>query len=79
MYTYRDSTRIWDWAVKASLSFWTKEREAGVWDFKEKVGNSQVDEQEQTCGKQILLGHSETMGHGESNKQTVWFLSVCHD
>lgn len=58
------------------MSFWTKEREAGVRNFKEKVGNSQVGEKEQTCGKQILLGHSETMGHRASNKQTGFFLSA---
>lgn len=30
--------------------------EAGVWDFKRQGGNSQADEEEQTCGKQMLAG-----------------------
>lgn len=38
------------------MPFWTKERNAGVWDFKEKAGNSQVDEKEQTCGILIHAG-----------------------
>ena len=33
------------------MPFWTKEMETGIWDFKGKVGNSQVDEKEQICGK----------------------------
>lgn len=37
---------------------WTEEMEAGVWDFKRQVGNSQVDEEEQTCGKQMFAGPS---------------------
>lgn len=37
------------------MPFWTKKRKAGAWDFKRKVGNSQVDEKEQTS-KQILAG-----------------------
>lgn len=36
------------------MSFWTKEREVGVWDFKGKIGESQGDEKEQKCGKQIF-------------------------
>ena len=56
--THRGSLRMWDprthWAVEAYMLFWTNEREAGVWDFKGKVGNSQVDGNEQTCGEQIL-------------------------
>lgn len=38
-------------------------REAAVWDFSERVGNSQVIEIEQIFGKQILAGHPETIGH----------------
>lgn len=26
------------WAVEASMSFWTKEREVRVWDFKRESG-----------------------------------------
>lgn len=29
-----------NWAVEAYVPFWAKEREAEVWDFKRKVGNS---------------------------------------
>lgn len=43
--------------------FWTKEREAGVWDVRGKAGNSQVEEKEQT-DNQILAGPPETVGHG---------------
>lgn len=28
------------------LPFWTKEKEAGIWDFKGKAGNLQADEKE---------------------------------
>lgn len=35
------------------MPFWTKEREAGIWDFRGKVGNSQ-DENQQILGKQTL-------------------------
>lgn len=65
--TYWGSIRIGDlrthWEVEAYVPFWTKKREVGVWDFKGEAGNSQVDEKEQRCGKQILLGHPESMGH----------------
>lgn len=37
-------------AVEIYMPLWTK-REVGVWDFKEKAGNLQVHEKEQTCGK----------------------------
>lgn len=56
--------RIWHqrthWAVEVYIPLWTKERVAGVWDFTGKVGNSQVDEKEQTCGKYILAGNNGT-------------------
>lgn len=42
-------------AVKVYMLFWTKAREAAVWDFKRKTGNFQGDEKEQT-GKPILAG-----------------------
>lgn len=49
------------------MLFWTKERQAGVWDFRGKVG-----EKEQTFGKQIPARPSETMRHpGESKKQRL--------
>lgn len=38
----------------------TKEREAQLWDFKGNGGNSHMDEEEQTCSKQILA--TEAMG-----------------
>lgn len=41
---------------------WTKEREAGVWDFKGRAGNLQVDEKEQTRDKQILAGPPRNNG-----------------
>lgn len=43
------------------MPFWTKEREAGVWDFKGKVHNSQVDERANVLNK-FLLSHPERMG-----------------
>lgn len=49
-------------AAESSTPFWTKEKEAGVWDFKGKGGNSKVGK-EQTCGQQILAGPPRTMGH----------------
>lgn len=33
------------------MPFLTEEREAGVWDFKGKVGNSQMDKKELIFGK----------------------------
>lgn len=56
------------------MPFWTREREAGVWDFKVEVDNSQVDEEEQTYGKRILIWPTVTMGHGkESNRFVLGF------
>lgn len=34
-----------------------------AWDFRGKVGNSQVNEKEEACDKQILAGAPETTGH----------------
>lgn len=36
------------------MPFWNKEREARVRDFQGEVGISQIDEEEQICGKQIM-------------------------
>lgn len=36
------------WAVGVYTAFWTKEKLKGVWDFQGKVGNSQIDNIEQT-------------------------------
>lgn len=33
-------------AREAYMLSWTKEQKAGVWDFKGKISNSQVDEKE---------------------------------
>lgn len=55
-------------AAEAYMSFWTKEREPGVWDFKGKAGNPQGDEKEQMSGKPVIASHPETT---ESNKQTL--------
>lgn len=44
------------------MPFWSKEREAGGWDFEGKVGNSQVDEKDQICGKQFLVDHQKWKG-----------------
>lgn len=53
------------------MTFWTKEREVGVWNFRGKVGNSKVEEKEQTRGKQILSGPPRPMGHrGGPHKHT---------
>ena len=35
------------------MSSWTKEKQVGVWAFKEKEYNSQEDEKEQMFGKQM--------------------------
>lgn len=53
------------------VSFWTKEREAEVQDFKEKVDNS--EEKEQTCGAEILAVTSRNSK--ESNLET-WLGSL---
>lgn len=45
------------------MPFWTKEREAGVWEFRGKAGNSQVDWKGQTFGKQVVAWPPDTMGH----------------
>lgn len=41
--TYGDFITIWDprmhWAIEANMPLWTKEREAGIRDFKGKGGN----------------------------------------
>lgn len=60
------------------MPFWTKERGAGIWNFRGKLGNSWVDEKEQTFDKQILArGHLETVGHRrESNKQILLGFSL---
>lgn len=44
---------------------------AGVWDFTGKVGNSQVDEKEQTCGKYILAGNNGAQRKSEG-KSVAW-------
>ena len=62
------------WAVEAYMPFWTKKREAGLWDFKGKDGNLQVDDEEQECGNQILLG--PLRNNGESNRPCRFF-PVC--
>ena len=36
------------WAVEVYTAFWTEEKVKGVWDFQGKVGNSQIDNTEQT-------------------------------
>lgn len=41
------------WAVEVYMPFWTKEKGAGVWDFKKKAGRQHVNK--------FLLGHPETM------------------
>lgn len=58
------------------LSFWTKEREAGVWDLKGKLGNSQVEKKSKHMMNKFLLGHPETKGHRESNKQPLLDFSL---
>lgn len=45
------------------MPFWTKEREAEIWDFKGKAGDIQVDKKEETCGKQILTGPPRNIVH----------------
>ena len=55
-------------AVEAYMPFCSKEKEAGVWDFKGKVDNSRNSKH---LGHKFLPGRPETMVHrGISNKQT---------
>ena len=54
------------------MLFWTKKREAGVWGFKRKVSNLQVDNKEQTCGKQVP---AEPL---RNNGTDLLDFSVCH-
>lgn len=73
------------WATEACMPFWTKKRETGIWDFKGKAGDSQVEGKEQTRGKQTLAGPLETVGHrGGSGKEIGWntpclphFVQMC--
>lgn len=65
------------WIIEAYMPFRTKEREAVVWDFKRKAGNSQVDEKEQTCNKQILVGSPEILGHGGASNQQTCLGAPC--
>lgn len=53
------------------MLFWTKEREAGVWDFKGRAGKSQVGEEEQTRGDEFLLGRAES-GARSGAQQTAF-------
>lgn len=53
------------WEAEVHMPFWTKGKQAGVWDFKGKASNSQVGEKEQTHGKQHPAGPPETAGHRE--------------
>lgn len=62
------------WEAEVHMPFWTKEKEAGVWDFKGKASNSQVEEKEQTHGKRNPAGLSETAGHREG--PTNWLCRV---
>ena len=78
--TYRDSIRTGGprthWAIEVYIP---QESEAGVWDFKGKAGNSQVEEKEQTCGEQFLTESPKTMGpRGESYRQTLLDPPVWH-
>lgn len=45
-----------NWAGEAHIPLWFKGEKAGVWNFKEKIDNSQVNEKEQMCDKQTPLG-----------------------
>lgn len=48
--------------------------------FQRKVGNSQVDKKEQTCGKQILAGLPRNNGSQKEAQQTGFarLLTFCH-
>lgn len=53
------------------MPFWTKEKMGtGVWHFRGKVSNSQVDKKEKTYANQSLKGLlRKKMGHrGKSNR-----------
>lgn len=59
---------------------WTKEKGAGVRDFKGKVGSSWVDMKQQACAKQILAGPPRNSGTQKEGQQTGFarFLPVWH-
>ena len=60
------------------MPFWPKEREPGVWDFKGKAGNLQVDEKKQTQrGKQILAGPPRNNGTQEVLTNRLCWISPC--
>lgn len=58
--TYEGTITIWDprkyCTVEVHKPSWTKRGTSGVWAFKGKASNLQVNEEEQICGKQILVG-----------------------
>ena len=62
------------------MSFWTKEKGAGVWAFKWKEGNLWEEKKVLMFGKQVFSGHPETMGYREDFDQTdlARFLPVYH-
>ena len=45
--------------TEAYVPFWTQRMGTGVWDFIGKVGNSQVDEKEETFGKHSCQASQE--------------------
>lgn len=50
-------------ALRLTGPFWTRQREAAVWNFKGKGSNSQVNEKKWTFGKPYCAGHPGMMGH----------------
>lgn len=67
MYTSGGCVRTWDPRIHSALRltrpFWTRQREAAVWNFKGKGSNSQVNEKKRTFGKPYCAGHPGMMGH----------------
>lgn len=45
------------------MSFWTKEKQVGVWNFKGKYGNSQGDKKMKYLVNKHSLGDAVMMGH----------------
>lgn len=55
----------------------TKEKGSWIWDFQGEAGTLQIDENKQTCSKQILAGPPTTVGHrGKFNKQALLDFSL---
>ena len=62
------------------MSFKTKAKRAGVWDYKRKGSNLQEDKKSKNLVNKCLLGQLDTMGHRKDFDQAglATFLPVYH-